>query len=89
MVERHSGKTEKKSKGRNTKSEKGHHPATFPEKLAHDCILMHGYTPDTIVLDPFAGTGTTLLAAKKLGTKYIGIDIDKSYIEYAMGRLEK
>ena len=72
-----------------SKSEKGHHPATFPEKLARDCIMMHGYDSNTMVLDMFAGTGSTLAAAKELGTQYIGIDIDDAYVEYANNRLNQ
>jgi modification methylase len=44
---------------------------------------------DGIVIDPFCGTGTTLVAAKLLGKKYIGIDISKEYVEYAKRRLER
>jgi site-specific DNA-methyltransferase (adenine-specific) len=44
---------------------------------------------DGIVIDPFCGTGTTLVAAKLLGKKYIGIDISEEYVEYAKRRLEK
>lgn len=72
-----------------SKSEKGHHPATFPEQLVEHCIKLHGYNSNTIVLDPFSGTGTTAVVAKNLGTKYIGIDIDKEYVEYSKGRLEQ
>lgn len=42
-----------------------------------------------IVLDPFVGTGTTAVAAKKLGRKYIGIDIDPQYIKIAEKNLKQ
>jgi DNA modification methylase len=42
-----------------------------------------------IVLDPFAGTGTTLVAAKILGHKYIGIDVSSEYAEIARTRLRR
>lgn len=41
-----------------------------------------------IVLDPFNGTGTTAIAAKRLGKNFIGIDIDKSYIDITYSKLE-
>ncbi|MEK6657311.1 MAG: DNA methyltransferase, partial [Nitrospirota bacterium] len=43
---------------------------------------------EAIVLDPFAGSGTTLVAAKNLGRKFIGIDINKEYIEIANRRIK-
>lgn len=42
-----------------------------------------------IVLDPFIGTGTTAVAAKKLGRKFIGIDIDPKYVEIAKRKVEQ
>jgi site-specific DNA-methyltransferase (adenine-specific) len=41
-----------------------------------------------IVLDPFAGSGTTLVASKKLGYKYIGIEMEPEYVKIARARLE-
>jgi site-specific DNA-methyltransferase (adenine-specific) len=41
-----------------------------------------------LVLDPYCGSGTTLVAAKILGHNYIGIDISKEYVEFAKKRLE-
>jgi site-specific DNA-methyltransferase (adenine-specific) len=41
-----------------------------------------------LILDPFAGSGTVALAAKKLGKKYIGIDISKEYCKKAEDRLQ-
>jgi len=64
-----------------SKSEKGNHPAIFPEKLVEHCIKLHGYNNETVVCDPFVGHGTTVLVCKKLGIEYIGIDIDEKYIE--------
>lgn len=43
---------------------------------------------DGIVLDPYCGSGTTLVAASLLNKKYIGIDISEDYIQYAKDRLQ-
>jgi site-specific DNA-methyltransferase (adenine-specific) len=48
------------------------HPAAFPFDLPLMCIKDHGYTKNTVVLDPFMGSGTTALAAQRLGCAYIG-----------------
>jgi DNA modification methylase len=45
--------------------------------------------PNGIVLDPFVGSGTTAVVAKKLGRHYIGIDLNPTYIEYAKERIKK
>lgn len=64
------------------------HPAIFPEKLAEDHILSWSNEGD-IVLDPFAGSGTTLKMAKKNNRNYIGIEIASEYIEIIEARLKK
>lgn len=69
-----------------SKAEKFHHPGTFPVTLPRWCIRLHGRT-DAIVLDPFVGTGTTLLAAALEGARGIGIEIDPSYVAVARARL--
>jgi len=63
------------------------HFATFPEKLVEKCILC-GCPENGIVLDPFMGSGTTLIVAKKLKRNFIGIDIKKEYCEMAKERLK-
>jgi len=62
------------------------HPATFPEKLAHDHILTWSNAGD-IVLDPMCGSGTTCVAALKAGRRYVGVDISEDYCELARRRL--
>ena len=42
-----------------------------------------------IVFDPFVGTGTTVIAAKRLGRRYIGFDMDKKYVELSQMKLAK
>lgn len=62
------------------------HPAKFPEQLANDHILSWSNEGDT-VLDPMAGSGTTLKMAKKNNRNYIGIEISPEYIEIINKRL--
>lgn len=63
------------------------HPAIFPEKLANDHIIMWSNEGD-LVLDPFAGSGTTLKMARELNRDYIGIEISEEYIEIIKERLQ-
>ena len=62
------------------------HPAPFPLNLATRAIET---TPAALVLDPFVGSGTTLLAAKLLGRHAIGIEIEPRYCEIAVKRLRQ
>lgn len=64
------------------------HPAIFPEALARDHILSWS-NGASIILDPFMGSGTTLRAAKDLGRKAIGIEIEKKYCDIAVKRLRQ
>lgn len=64
------------------------HPAPFPFELAYRLIRMFSFVDDT-VLDPFSGTGTTLLAAIKSGRNSIGVEIDPHYIDIAERRLRQ
>lgn len=69
-----------------SKAQKFDHPAGFPEALPERCIRLHG-DPGAVVLDPFMGAGTTLVATERLGHSGIGIDIDPTYVEVAAARL--
>jgi site-specific DNA-methyltransferase (adenine-specific) len=62
------------------------HPCQLPVHLLERVILMSTDENDT-VLDPFVGTGTTAVAAKRIGRKYIGFDIDTGYVEIAKAKL--
>jgi len=67
---------------------KKHHPVSFPAALPMRAILATTIDGDT-VLDPFMGSGTTLVAAKRLGRKAIGIEIEERYCEIAAERLRQ
>ena len=62
------------------------HPAPYPYELAYRLVRMFSFHGD-VVLDPFSGTGTTVLAAMKTGRRGIGIDIDIDYLRMAWRRL--
>ncbi len=64
------------------------HPAPFPEELAARLIRMFSFVGDT-VLDPFWGTGTTSIAAARLGRNSIGVEISEAYLEIAKQRFNK
>ncbi|MGO9482870.1 MAG: DNA-methyltransferase [Candidatus Kryptoniota bacterium] len=64
------------------------HPAPFPLELAYRLVRMFSFVRDTVV-DPFCGTGTTMVAALKTGRNSIGIDIDPEYCKMAEDRLRK
>ena len=56
----------------------GEHSAIMPEEIVRRCVRLFTYVGDT-VLDPFAGSGTTLKVAKELKRNYVGYEISKSY----------
>jgi site-specific DNA-methyltransferase (adenine-specific) len=70
-----------------SKAQKFDHPAGFPVELPARCIRLHGVKGATVVLDPFLGAGSTLVAAASLGCKGIGIEMDPEYAEISVARL--
>jgi len=64
------------------------HFAVFPPALVETCIKA-GCPKDGVVLDPFCGSGTTLLVAKSLGRNYVGIDCSKEYCKMSRRRLKE
>jgi len=70
-----------------SKTEKFHHPAGYPVELAERCIKLHGLRGGPTVFDPFMGTGTTLVAAERLGLVGTGVELDSNYARIASMRL--
>ena len=64
----------------------GEHPAVMPLELAARTIRLSTW-PGEVVLDPFCGTGTTLLAARLLGRRAVGIEVSERYCELSAKRL--
>ena len=62
------------------------HPAPFPVELPEQLIRLYTYADD-LVLDPFMGSGSTLVAAARLGRRYVGYDLDPSYVDMARQRV--
>jgi site-specific DNA-methyltransferase (adenine-specific) len=70
------------------KKRRDEHPCQLPVPLLERLLLMTTDEND-IVLDPFIGAGTTAIAAKKLGRRYIGLDIDPKYVEITKKKLNE
>jgi site-specific DNA-methyltransferase (adenine-specific) len=68
-------------------AERDNHPATFPVALPLMCLRLAALPAGAVVLDPFCGTGSTLLAARALGFDAIGIEIDSAYVKATRRRL--
>jgi site-specific DNA-methyltransferase (adenine-specific) len=64
------------------------HPAPFPVELPRRLIELYTYEDD-LVLDPFLGSGTTLVAAKGAGRRGIGVDLDSAYVALAQHRVDE
>lgn len=65
-----------------------HHPAQKPYELMAELISLFTDEGD-LALDPFAGSGTTLIAAKKLGRHFLGFEISVEYCQIARDRLAR
>jgi site-specific DNA-methyltransferase (cytosine-N4-specific) len=70
----------------NTRPSPGAHFATFPEDLIRPMVLAAS-RPGDLVLDPFAGSGTTGVVARQLGRRFLGIDLVPRYVEMARQRI--
>jgi len=71
-----------------TKPEKESHFAVFPDTLIVDCIKA-GCPENGIILDPFMGSGTTAVVARKLNRNYIGFELNPNYVKIAERKLHK
>jgi site-specific DNA-methyltransferase (adenine-specific) len=75
-----------------TREEKGGyntHKTVKPVAICEYLIQLTTFSRDAVVLDPFVGSGTTAVAAKKLGRNFIGIETNREYVEIALRRLEE
>lgn len=72
----------------NEKIEGPAHYSRFPEELPKRCIEAYGRSgPEIVVMDPFSGSGTTGVAALRLGCSYLGFEIDRGQVEASNRRL--
>jgi DNA modification methylase len=72
---------------KNVSKEKTEHPCQIPEEIIKRIILTTAKNEE-VIIDPFAGSGTTLKIAKELGFSYIGYEIDENYIKIIKNRLQ-
>ena len=71
-----------------TAPEKEAHFACFPQALIVDCIKA-GCPTDGIILDPFMGSGTTAIVARKLNRKYVGFELNPKYMKIANAKMKR
>jgi site-specific DNA-methyltransferase (adenine-specific) len=65
------------------------HPATFPVRLPEYCLRLHGLERLRLVVDPFLGLGNTALACAALGIDFVGIELDRHYLDEAVERVRR
>lgn len=66
----------------------GKHPAIMPEEIVYRCVRLFTFVGD-VVLDPFAGSGTTLKVAKQLGRNFVGYEVMKAYEKLIQEKLSQ
>jgi site-specific DNA-methyltransferase (adenine-specific) len=64
------------------------HPATFPTRLPEQCLRLHGLDRIQVAMDPFTGLGSTAVACARLGVSFIGSDVDETYLDAAIARVQ-
>lgn len=69
---------------KNVSKDKTSHPCQMPLKVMTNII---GILPEAVIIDPFAGSGTTGIACKELGRDFVGIEVDKEYADLARRRI--
>ena len=75
-----------------TKKEKGEyndHKTVKPLAICEYLIKLTAFSKNAVILDPFVGSGTTAVAAKKLGKNYIGIDANEKYVKISERRIKE
>jgi site-specific DNA-methyltransferase (adenine-specific) len=63
------------------------HPASFPPKVPEQCLRLHGVERAGTVMDPFLGLGNTAIAAVRLGLDFVGVEMDREYLDEAIRRI--
>ena len=63
------------------------HPASFPPRIPEQCLRLHGVERAGTVLDPFLGLGSSAIAAGRLGLDFVGIEMDRQYLNEAIDRV--
>ena len=71
----------------NGMGEKTKHPTQKPEELLRKIILAAS-NPGDLILDPFSGSGTTLVVSEQLGRKWVGCELNEEYNQWAMNRID-
>jgi len=64
------------------------HPAPYPQDLVHRLILLYSHVGE-LVLDPFVGSGQTMVVARALGRRFVGVDVERSFVDYARSRADE
>ena len=70
------------------KAEHNDHKTVKPLAVCEYLLKLSAFSPQAVVLDPFVGSGTTAVAAKRLGIRYIGIELNEKYVEISRARLK-
>jgi DNA modification methylase len=70
-------------------AKRNNHPASMPLELARRCLVASALDAESLVLDPFAGSGTTLVAAAGLGVSAVGFELEADYLKVAKARLSR
>jgi site-specific DNA-methyltransferase (adenine-specific) len=65
------------------------HPATFPPRLPEMCMRLHGLERIRVVADPFLGLGSTGIACAQIGVSFVGIEMDRTYLQSAVERTKQ
>jgi site-specific DNA-methyltransferase (adenine-specific) len=76
------------TKGNHRKRRGIAHPTEKPKKIIRD-IITHHFSNNLRILDPFAGSGTTLVVAEEMGIPAMGIEIDENYFWLAVDRVKQ